>query len=93
MFLIDAIKHTVEKKFKTCFIFSQLFRGCVLHLASVQNKTSMVSFRAIFSGGNKNFIQKKRDFFFIWYTQIPMGNLSKKQGLMVVITISNMIFK
>ena len=29
MFLIDAIKPYVEKKFKACFIFTRLFRGRV----------------------------------------------------------------
>ena len=50
-FLIDAIKHNVGNKFKTCFIL----------FVSVQNKTSFVSFHVMFSGGNKNFTQNKRE--------------------------------
>ena len=55
MFLIDAIKHNVVKKFKTCFIFLRDF------LWKVRNKTNFASFRVMFSGGNKYFIQSKRE--------------------------------
>ena len=51
MFLIVAIKHMAEKKFKTCFIFYATVYGRV-----VQNKTSIVSLRCRFGGGNKNLI-------------------------------------
>ena len=52
MFLINTIKHNVEKNF-----YTGLFWG----VESVQNKTSLVSFRFMISGGNKNFIQNKRE--------------------------------
>ena len=42
MFLMDIIKHNLEKKFKTCFIF---LRDC---LGEVSRK------RVMLSGGNKN---------------------------------------
>ena len=58
--MIDAIKHNVEKKFKTCVLFFYAtVKGRLV--AIVQNKTSLVSFRGMFSGGNKNFIQNKRE--------------------------------
>ena len=50
MFLIDAIKHNVEKQFKTCFIF---LHDC---LGEVSRKI-----RVMFSGGNKKIIQNKRE--------------------------------
>ena len=61
MFLIGAIKPIAEKKFKTCFIF---FRNCLAQgrvIGSVLNKTSFISLRCRFGGGNKNFIQKKEE--------------------------------
>ena len=59
MFLIDAIKHKVENKFKTCFI---VFRNCLGKVSRKRtNKTSFVSFRVMFSSGNKNFNQNKRE--------------------------------
>ena len=38
------------------YFFTRLFRG-----GKLQNKTSFVSFRVMFSGGNKNFIKNKRE--------------------------------
>ena len=61
MFLIDAFKPKIENEIKTFFDFcARLFRGGELK-ASVQNKTSFVSFSFRFTGGNKIFIQKKRE--------------------------------
>ena len=57
MFLIDAIKPIIEKKSKACFFVTFLGRG----VGRVQNKTSFVSIRVRFTGGNKNIIQKKRE--------------------------------
>ena len=56
MFLIGAIKPIAEKKFKTYFIFYVTVKGRVV--GRVRNKTSIVSLRCKFGGGNKNFIQK-----------------------------------
>ena len=63
MFLIYLIKHNVEKKFQTGFIFYV----SVSH--KCKNKTSFVSFRVMFSGGIKNYIQNKRE--------IPLHNATK----------------
>ena len=52
MFLIDAIKHNVEKNFKLVSFITRLSQAYKI-------KTSFVSFRVMFSGGNKNFIQNK----------------------------------
>ena len=58
MFLIDAIRLNVEKKFKTCFIFFTLLgRG----VGSVQNRPVLFNFVLVFFGGNKNIIQKKHE--------------------------------
>ena len=92
MFLIDAIKHNVEKdfirqqndlkrqcfhvndlkkKFKTCFIYLHDCCGAVSRsFASVHNKTSFVSFRVMFPGGNKTLFKTNEKnvlsyFFFI----------------------------
>ena len=51
MFLIGAIKHNKEKKFKICFIFFM--------------EVSFVSYRVMFSGGNKRFIENKPEKIFI----------------------------
>ena len=51
MFLIDAIKPNLKKKFLTWVV-------------SLQNKTSFGSFCSRFVGGNKNIIQKKREMIF-----------------------------
>ena len=56
MFLIDAIKPNVENKLNIVLISMRRFRG-----GESQNKTSFVSFRVRFIGGNKNIIQKKRE--------------------------------
>ena len=62
MFLIDAIKHKHRKEIQNFFFF---LRDCLREvtrlLATVQNKTSFVSFRLMSSGGFKHFIQKKRE--------------------------------
>ena len=54
MFLIDTIKHTVEKKLKTCFIY---LRDCL-------GEVSFVSFCVMFSGYSKNFIHNKWEYIF-----------------------------
>ena len=58
MFLIDAIKHNVEKKLKLVLFLYATVLGRVV--ASLQNKSSFASFRVRFSGDNKDFIQNKR---------------------------------
>ena len=58
MFLIDAVKHNVEEKFNLFNFFTLLFGG-----ASLQNKTSFVSFCVMFTGCNKNFIQNKQEIY------------------------------
>ena len=59
--LIDAIKHKVEMK----LVF--FLRDCLGEVSrKLQNKISFVSFRVIFSGGNKNFIQNKRESLFTY---------------------------
>ena len=62
MFLIDAIQQ-LEKKFKTCFIYLRNCLGEMSH--SVQNKTSFDSFRVLFSGGKKIFIQNRQEKYII----------------------------
>ena len=52
MFLIDATKHNVEKKFKTF-----LLRNCL----GEESRDCFVSFCVSFTGGNKIVIQKKRE--------------------------------
>ena len=54
MFLIDAIKPNIEKKFKLVLFVGEGSRR-------VQNKTSFVSLRVRFVGNNKNIIQKERE--------------------------------
>ena len=61
IFLIDAIKPNVEKKFNT-FGYSTLYGKKV---GRVQNKTIFVSFCVWFVSGNKNIIQKKQEYLFI----------------------------
>ena len=55
MLLLGAIKPIIEKKFKTCFIFTRLF----MRVESIQNKTSFVSLRCMFACGIKHISQKK----------------------------------
>ena len=55
--MIGTIKPMVEKKFKTFFIFYAT--GGELH-ESVQNKTSFVSLRSRFGGGNRKHFTKER---------------------------------
>ena len=53
------IKHNLEKKFKTFFLF-------FMRLSSQGRlyKTRFVSFRVLFSSGNKNFMQKRGEISF-----------------------------
>ena len=53
MFLVDVIKPKVENKLKTLSTFWAT--------GTAQNKNNFVSFRFRSAGGNKNFIQKKRE--------------------------------
>ena len=62
MFLIDGIKPKVGKKLKNCLIFCATCQERLVR--RIQKKTSFVSFRFRFAGGNKNLIQKKRELFF-----------------------------
>ena len=100
MFLIDAIKHNVEKdfirqqndlkrqcfhvndlkkRFKNCFIYlHDCFRPVSRNFASVHNKTSFVSFRVMFPGGIKNFIQNKREKCFILFFFHMPNNITVK---------------
>jgi hypothetical protein len=61
MFLIDAINPKVEKKLKNPFYFILDCLGEVSRKPT--NKSSFVSFRFRFVGGNKTSIQKKRESF------------------------------
>ena len=62
MFLIDANKPNIEKKFKTCIFYATVKgRG----FRSVQNKINFVSFCDRFAGGNKNIIQKNEKFIYL----------------------------
>ena len=54
MFLIDAIKLNVEKKFKTCFIFLRCWGG-------ESGAYKIDQFCVMFVGGNINIILKKRE--------------------------------
>ena len=56
MFLIDAIKPNIEKKFKTHLFFTQLFMG----VESGAYKIATNFFCVWFVGGNKNIIKKKQ---------------------------------
>ena len=58
MFLIDAIKLNVEKKFKTCFIFSATVQGIV---RIVPNKPSFYLFVLSLLAAKKNIFKKKRE--------------------------------
>ena len=53
MFLIDAIKPNLEKKFKTCFIFYATVTG--------GESEAYIFFLVRFVGGNNNIIQRKRE--------------------------------
>ena len=60
MFLIDVIKPNAERNSKLV----EFLRDCLEELRAVgiaRNKTSFVSFRVRLGGGNKNFIQNKRE--------------------------------
>jgi hypothetical protein len=55
MFLIGSIKSKVDKKFKTCFIFTRLFKGGELR-ARKKIKLVWFLFALRFAGGNKKII-------------------------------------
>ena len=59
-FLIEGIKPNVEKKFKTCFIF---LRDCLGEGSREEEyeKKQFCFFSFRLGGGNKNFIQNKRE--------------------------------
>ena len=57
MFLIGAIKPIAEKKLKTCFIFTRLFRGW--QSGEYEIKPVLLLYADRVDGSNKNFFQKK----------------------------------
>ena len=59
MFLIDAIKPIVEKKFKTCFHFTRLFR--VDELRAYKIKPVLFLYAVGFLAATKTFHKRKEN--------------------------------